>query len=150
MNKRLLAFGAIGIATLGGLFWMLEPDTSHDLSRTIEPDARLTEPAASPPDERGTLPVKAGVSTIEIRQGRRVAGPEVIRVTQGQEVRLRLTSDQDAEVHLHGYDVVIHLRAGTPREWTFLAGHSGRFEFELHGKVHGAHEALGVIEVQPR
>ena len=150
VTKQLLAFGTLCIAALGGLFWLLKPDATHVPSITAEPDARLTEPAASLPDEGGTLPAKPAVFAIEIRQNRRVAGPEVIRVTQRQELQLRLSSDQDAELHLHGYDVHIHLRAGTPRDWTFVAEHSGRFEFELHGQGHGAHETLGVIEVLPR
>lgn len=149
MNKQLLAFGALGITALGGLFWLLKPDNPRTSPVTDAPAARLTNPAATVPDEGVVLPTKP-VIAIEIRQGRRVAGPEVIRVTQGQELQLRLSSDQDAELHLHGYDVHIHLRAGTPREWTFVAKHSGRFELELHGKGRGAHEALGVIEVLPR
>lgn len=112
------------------------------------PDRRATAPAAQLPET--AAPVEPAVLAIEIRQNQRAAGPEAIRVTQGDEVRLRLTSDQDAELHLHGYDLHVRLQAGTPREWTFVAKHSGRFEFELHGKDRGAHEAISVIEVMPR
>ncbi len=150
MNKQLLAFGVLGIAIIGGLFWLLKPDTPHTSSITAAPDARLTEPAASLPDEGAARAAEADVIAIEIKKGRWDDGLEVIRVEQGQELRLRLTSDQDVELHLHGYDLHVHLRAGTPREWTFVAEHSGRFEFELHGKVHGAHGILSVIEVLPR
>jgi FtsP/CotA-like multicopper oxidase with cupredoxin domain len=139
----------MAVVALAGLFWLLKPDTPGAPSVTDGPDARLTVPAAPPPHDVAA-PAKPAVIAIEIRQNRRVAGPEVIRATQGDEVRLRLTSDQDAELHLHGYDLHLHLHAGTPRDWAFVARHSGRFELELHGKGRGAHEAISVIEVLPR
>lgn len=135
---------------MGGLFWLLKPDAPRDTSITVATDAQLTAPTPSPPEEAGAGPAKPAVIAIEIREGRRFTGPEVIQVVQGQKLSLRLLSDQDAELHLHGYDATIRLRAGQPHDWTFTAGHSGRFEFELHGQAHGAHGALGVIEVLPR
>lgn len=144
VNKPLLAFAVLGMAALAALFWLLKPDPSGAPPVTHQPDVRLT---AHPAPTAAEAPAKPAVIAIEIRQSRRVAGPEVIRVTQGQEVRLWLTSDQDEELHLHGYDLHVHLHAGSPREWGFIAKHSGRFEFELHGK---GHEAISVVEVLPR
>lgn len=136
MNGRPLAFGILGLAAMAALFWTLKPAPA--------PTSQPVEPVPAAP-----MPSKPGPVAIEIRQGQRVAGPEVIQVSQGEDVELRITSDADAELHLHGYDLHLHLKAGAPKDWRFTAQHSGRFEFELHG-AGGAHAALGVIEVAPK
>lgn len=87
---------------------------------------------------------------IVIEKGHRVSGPEVIRVKQGAAVTVEFLSDQSAELHLHGYDHHLHLQANKVAQLALVAEHSGRFEYELHGKAQGAHHALGVIEVTPQ
>lgn len=118
---------------LGGLFWLLRPAT------------HVPAPAPAAPSVR-SAPAEP---TLAIRGGRRVGGPDTIHAVQGDELRIRLVSDQDVELHLHGYDLHLHLRPGVPGELAFVAAHSGRFELELHG-AKGAHEALTVVEVQPK
>ncbi len=136
----ILSVGGLGLAAL---FWFLKPDYSvtnaevgSELSAIESKSDNIGDQAASE------------VIRIKIQDGRRTAGPEIIRVSQGDLLTLEFTSDKEGELHLHGYDHKWLLSAGMPVTHGFIAEHSGRFEYELHG--HHAHHALGVIEVLPR
>ena len=84
---------------------------------------------------------------------RRVVAPEAaIRVTQGDLVELRWTSDEEAELHLHGYDVKLVVRPGAPAAMRLEAHASGRFPITSHrwGSGGHGHDALTYLEVYPR
>jgi hypothetical protein len=70
----------------------------------------------------------------------------VLQVRAGETVELEVTSPRDDELHLHGYDLSLQLKAGVPGTLRFTAEHAGRFDVELHH----AHAELAVLEVQPR
>jgi FtsP/CotA-like multicopper oxidase with cupredoxin domain len=72
--------------------------------------------------------------------------PEEIEVGEGDRVRLRVTSDEQMEVHLHGYDIEREVTPGEPATLSFEADLTGRFEIEDHE----SEEVLGVLIVQPR
>jgi len=80
----------------------------------------------------------------------------VIRVRQGDVVRLRWRTDQPLTLHLHGYDIEQALERGTVAEMTFTARATGRFPVHVHEASAGAgshshQEApLVVIEVYPQ
>lgn len=128
MNAKLVIFVVAGVALLAGLFVLLKP-----------------APAPVVPASVPILP-ELKVFDISILGGKRVEGPDVIALTQGDEVLLRVTSDKADELHLHGYDLSLKLPANTRAELRFRAERSGRFEYELHH----AHADLGVLEIQPR
>lgn len=115
---------------LGGMFLMIRPDGP---APRVGPDA---EPSAAAP------PV---VHELVVEKGALVSGPGVIRVRQGDPVRIRVTSDVADEFHLHGYDEKLQLRAGEPATLELDAHLSGRFGYELHG----THVELGALEVLP-
>jgi hypothetical protein len=107
-----------------------------------------TAPAATTPPVPAT-PATADNGTVvelKVQQGRLVSGPEITKLTEGDKLTLRVTSDTDDEMHLHGYNLHLNLTAGKTGELSLTASRSGRFEYELHH----AHTALGVIEVYPR
>lgn len=54
-----------------------------------------------------------------------------LKVSVGQSVTLRVTSDTADEVHLHGYDLKATVAPGQPAEITFDATIPGVFEIEL-------------------
>jgi len=86
-------------------------------------------------------------------QDHTLSGSEnTVRVHQGDRVELRWLSDAAAEVHLHGYDIELHLHAGETAVMTFEAEATGRFPVELHGGHDhgGGHGALLYVEVHPR
>ena len=89
---------------------------------------------------------------ITIRNGQ-VVGKNSLRVTRGDTVILRWRSDQPLELHLHGYDLTVAVKPGTPAEMKIVARATGRFPVEVHGTGgarggHG-HKALFHLEVYP-
>ncbi len=137
MQKTAWIFIVLGFLLAGSLFWVLRPEIPEVVGNEVTSEA---VPQAERP----------AVVQITLQAGHRVAGPEVVKVSQGEQVILRFVSDQPAELHLHGYDRHLHLDAGVPAEMSLLAEHSGRFEYELHGQGAGHHAVLGVIEVMPQ
>ena len=91
---------------------------------------------------------------IEVRiENRAVVAPDqAIRVGKGEVIELRVTSDEAAELHLHGYDVEFAVEAGEPTGIVIEAYATGRFPITSHGWGGGghAHDALTYLEVHPR
>ena len=80
----------------------------------------------------------------------------LIRVNEGDVVKLRWTSDQPIVLHLHGYDIEKRVAPGVIIELAFTAYATGRFPIHVHAQGAGAggnaHEdaPLAIIEVYPR
>jgi hypothetical protein len=91
---------------------------------------------------------------IEVRiENRKVVGDNIIRVTQGQLVEMIWTTDEAAELHIHGYDIRFEISPDTPAEVSFTAHATGRFAVTSHGfgGQHGhGHDTLVYIEVYPK
>ena len=85
-------------------------------------------------------------STIDLAVEDGAMTPEEIEVGEGDRVRLRVTSDEQMEIHLHGYDIEREVAPGGPATLSFEADLTGRFEIEDHE----SEEVLGVLIVQPR
>jgi FtsP/CotA-like multicopper oxidase with cupredoxin domain len=129
---RKVLYLAVAVAILVGLFLAFAPKKADSPNAPSAPLA----PAA-----------QAGTTVeIKVHDGRLAAGPAVIKLKQGDQVALRITSDSNDELHVHGYDLYLPLIAGQPAQLSFTADHSGRFEYELHQ----AHTDLGAFEVYPR
>jgi len=107
---------------LAALFLVLRPGPSQ-----ISPDA--------PRERTIDLAVENGAMT-----------PDEVEVGEGDRVRLRVTSDEPLEIHLHGYDLEREVAEGEPATLSFEADLTGRFEMEDHE----SEEVLGVLTVQPR
>ena len=56
----------------------------------------------------------------------------LIRVKQGDAVRLRWSTDRPIALHLHGYDIETKVEPGAVAEMTFTARATGRFPVEEH------------------
>ena len=93
---------------------------------------------------------------IKIERGRVPDTKQLIRVNEGDVVKLRWTSDQPLILHLHGYDIEKRIAAGAVTVLAFTAYATGRFPIHVHAQgtaVGGhAHEdaPLTIIEVYPR
>lgn len=106
----------------------------------------------------GSAMAAAAELTFDIRiEHRRVADTmRLMRVHEGDAVKLRWTSDQPLVLHLHGYDIEQRVAADAVTELAFTAYATGRFPIEIHvpgaGAGSSAHEAapLAIIEVYPR
>ena len=81
-----------------------------------------------------------------VRDGKRISGPAALQVRQGEQVTLRIESNANDELHLHGYELKLRIKAGEPATLEFAASRSGRFGIELHKR----HTELGALEVYPQ
>lgn len=108
------------------------------------------------------IAASAGVAAAELTFDIRIEGGRVpdamqrIRVTEGDVVKLRWTSDRPIVLHLHGYDIEKRVVPGTVTELAFTAYATGRFPVHIHeqGAGPGGHPhedlPLAVVEVYPR
>ncbi len=94
--------------------------------------------------------------SVRIEHGQVPKAMRVIRVKQGDFVRLLVSTDRTATLHLHGYDIERQVKPGTVTEFAFKAHATGRFPIHLHGEHAqsraGAHAEVPLlyIEVHPR
>ena len=92
---------------------------------------------------------------LKIERGQVPQNMRVIRVSQGDVVKLRWSTDQPLTLHLHGYDIEQTLERGAVAEMTFTARATGRFPVHVHdgsarAGSHSHQEApLVLIEVYP-
>ena len=132
-NKNLfLALIIIVFAIIAIIFFY----RSYSNQQTAEVVQEITEPSPKP---------KA--FNLSIKQGQ-LENPENQKLTviEGEEVTIKVTSDDDAEFHLHGYDILQPLSENETAEINFVADISGRFEFELEE----IGSTLGALEVLPQ
>ncbi len=101
--------------------------------------------SALAPTPQASLAAAPGLAELIVKNATLVSGPSRIKVRQGDAVTLRVTSDQDDELHLHGYDLEAQLQPGVAANLSFIADRSGRFDLELHR----SHLELAVVEVEP-
>jgi hypothetical protein len=93
---------------------------------------------------------------LHIERGRVPENMRIIRVKQGDVVKLRCTADRRTTLHLHGYDIELRVEPGATRELSFTARATGRFPLHVHGPAERsgshAHEEppLATIEVYPQ
>ena len=91
---------------------------------------------------------------IEARiENREVVAPgEAIRIIEGDVIELRWTSDEAVDLHLHGYDLELHVRPDEPAAMVIEAYATGRFPITSHGWGKGGHghDELTYLEVYPR
>jgi FtsP/CotA-like multicopper oxidase with cupredoxin domain len=118
--NRPIVIAVLVLVGLAGLFLALRPGPSQ---------------TGAPRESTIDLSVEDGAMT-----------PEEIEVGEGDRVRLRVTSDEQMEIHLHGYDIEREVAPGEPATLSFEADLTGRFEIEDHE----SEEVLGVLIVQPR
>lgn len=89
---------------------------------------------------------KGQIFDIVVQQGKRVSGAPVLKVQQGEDVTLHITTDTADEFHLHGYNLLVQLLPHKTATLHFVAKLAGRFTYELHK----SDLELGALEVYPR
>ena len=92
---------------------------------------------------------------LKIENGHVARNMRLIRIKQGDVVKLQWSTDRRISLHLHGYDIEKEIVPGAVTEMSFGARATGRFTVAPHlgkepggGHAHG--EALVTIEVYPR
>lgn len=91
---------------------------------------------------------------LKIEQGRVSPAMRIVRVTQGDVVKLRWTSDRLVVLHLHGYDIEQTVQPGAVAEMSFIARAAGRFAIlrgvPKSGGGHSHEAPIVTLEVRPR
>jgi hypothetical protein len=99
---------------------------------------------------------KADELTFELRidRGQLPPAKRLIRVKQGDVVKLRWSSDRPIALHLHGYDIERKVEPGVVAEMTFTALATGRFPVAEHQARSGGSHTHGApivqVEILPR
>lgn len=138
MSKNSIWFAGILLVVLIGLFYLLKPKSTILPAHTPSPSSESTTSA------RPASNVKA--FDLVVKNKKLVSGPETIQVTEGDQVIINITSDEDEELHLHGYDKSVDLEASKAAQLTFTANLTGRFVYELEKSK----TEIGALEVQPK
>jgi len=91
---------------------------------------------------------------LRVEQGRVPASMRLIRIKQGDDVKLRWSTDQTTILHLHGYDIEKKVEPGAIAEMSFTARATGRFPVSIHKPKRGGGDThdppLVHVEVYPR
>ena len=99
-----------------------EPETTGDHNRDSQSD-QGTQIQAAPSESVINLPIAQRSTTLT---------RDDLRVSQGDTVRLLLESDEEGEVHLHGYNLTADVAPGHPGELVFQAETAGAFALNFH------------------
>src|SRR5262245_50313029 len=81
--------------------------------------------------------------------GGKVQGDDTLKVRQGEQVELRITSDRPLMLHLHGYEIDTKVEPPKPALLSFKADLPGRFPIHEHREGAGNHRAVLFVEVHP-
>ena len=144
MPQRSRAMVAVlAAAVLIVLFVVLSPgDDDDDPTTSTQAAATSTTiaPAGTTPDAVSTTATadaspppapEPDVTRIRVKGLKPVGGVEKIKAEKGDTVRFTVTSDQQENVHLHGYDVERDVGPGRRASFNFKADIEGIFEIEL-------------------
>ena len=123
----------VGVIVAVGLFLLLKDDTADEDSVTTPPAQTASEGSGSGGQEQ--KPGEPEIPVIEIKGGQPVGGVAELEVAKGDDIRFIVESDVDEEVHLHGYDVSMDVKAGGTVEFNVPATTDGVYEVELEHSV---------------
>jgi hypothetical protein len=86
-------------------------------------------PADSPSPEPS---MSATVIAISLKDGKVTPSGDRVALPKGTVLRLRITSDRQDELHVHGYDIGIAVKPGGTVTRDITLDKVGRFEIESH------------------
>ncbi len=140
MKKNNLIYAGIAIVILIGLFYILRPKGSNP-SSTTQMESNSSAQATS-----SAKASKVRIFDLVVKNKKLISGLETLMVTEGDQVTINITADEDEELHLHGYDKSVDLTSNTPAKLEFSANLTGRFPYELEKSK----TEIGALEVQPK
>jgi hypothetical protein len=95
-------------------------------------------------------PLTKGVTVITLRHGMPVGGVHDVTVDVGDPVRVKVHSDINANIDVHGYDFTKPVKPGGTVSYDFPAKLDGEFEMEAHPIVNGEEQEDGnqIVELR--
>ena len=121
-----LGVAAVAIVVIVVLFIVLSGGDDDSSSTVASTTATTTEANGST-----TTTTEAAVPTITIKDGEPVGGIQDLSFDKGDDIRFRVRSDADWEIHFHGYDIPMDVEAGASVEFNVPATIEGVFEVEI-------------------
>ena len=132
-NSRTLALVAAAVAIAVTGFLVLRPSDDSSSSSTTTTTSASSSTTTSTTTSTGETPTSLPEATvIHVVGGQPVGGKQKISVKKGDTIRLKVTSDEAGEIHVHGFDLEEEAAPGKPASFTFTANIEGRFEVESH------------------
>lgn len=129
----------LGIVLLGGLFFVFKSKEQTPPPATTPTGSEQIPVASSSADENSQS------FELIVQNKKIVFGPETLQVKKGMQVTIRITADEDEELHLHGYDKSVELIKERPGQLQFTADLTGHFPFELEKSK----TDIGAVDVTP-
>jgi len=123
------------VVILLALYSVFKPKILNEMAKA---SPAITETQAASPISQ--------VFELSVKNKKLVSGPDTIKVTEGDSLVIKISADEDEELHLHGYDKSVTLVKDAPAELSFVADVSGRFVYELEK----SNVEIGALEVSPK
>ena len=143
--KTKAAFFLVAIILLVWLFVLLRPKSEKSDTEIKTDDSRVTVTKSN--NNVSNSPETSSSSfELVVKNRDLVQGFNSLKVIVGDHVTIRITVDENEELHLHGYDKSLEIKKNIPGEMSFTADKTGRFPFELEKSK----MELGVLEVLPK
>jgi FtsP/CotA-like multicopper oxidase with cupredoxin domain len=149
MQSRKLSIGlaVAGVAVAVVLFIVLSGGDESDSDSTTATARNTTTTTGGT-----TTTTVPKAPRVVFRNGAPVGGVQEIEVDKGDPVRIDVTSDVPAELHVHGYEITKEVAAGKTARLGFGASIEGVFEVELHlhaGADAGSEAQVAELKVTP-
>ena len=103
-----------------------DPTTPTTADTTAEKSSKGDEPVREPEPELPTVELVDGVPADEVLD---------LEFDKGDQVEFAFTSDADAKLHVHGYDLYPKVKAGETEKVSFPAELDGIYEIENHANA---------------
>ena len=119
----------------------------------VDPSGPIEQPVLSSRPANAAEPIRISIA---IKNRKVDAGQRLVRISQGDTLELAFSSDEAAELHLHGYDQLVAVEPSKRALLRVEAKIAGRFSLEAHsfGKSAGRRKHTRVVllyvEVHPR
>ena len=119
-----------------------DEDTGTPSSATQTATPTPTQDEASPQETETPTPTPTAELVPLLKAGKVTR----LEFKEGDTIKFRVTSEEDEEVHVHGYDIARDIGAGETISMSFKATIEGIFEIEFeHAK-----EQIGELRVEPK
>jgi hypothetical protein len=125
-----LALAALAAAITG--FILLNPGSDDSSSSSTTTAVTTTTTGAGGKTTTTTVTSVPDATVIHLVGGKPTGGKQKIVVNKGDVVRLNVTSDDQEQIHVHGFDIEKEVSPGSPAQFKFTADIEGRFEVESH------------------
>ena len=131
MQNRRAGLAVAGLAVVGLVVLFIVLSGGDDEDDTGTASTQTTTTSANGTTTTSTTESSQQIATIVIKDGQAVGGVQDLEFSEGDDIRFEVESDEDAEIHFHGYDIAKDVKAGGSVEFDVPATIPGVFEVEL-------------------